>query len=112
MLTKIAPKRRSLKDVLRTNTANLKKGVFTLAKKTKTPKKPAKKLTKAQKELNKAHRKHVIMGIGLLLVFVSICYSTSVTLTLVDSKVSLLAIAPQVIFAGYIILKAFSKLYK
>lgn len=76
------------------------------------PKKTAKKMTKKERELVIIQRKNGIMGIGLLLVIVSITYSTYIVRTFVDTNLSLLALAPQVVFALYILLKAFSKLYK
>lgn len=112
MTKKVTKQRKSVKEVLKTNGANLKAGVFTLATKVKSPKKSAKKLTKAQKKENKEHRLRVIMGIGLLLVVVSIGYSTTVILTLVDSIVALLVLTPQIAFAVITIFKAFSKIYK
>ena len=109
---KVTPQRKSVKEVLKTNKDNLKSGVLTLASKVKSNKKPAKKLTKAQKIQRNTDRKHVIIGIGLLLVAVSIYYSTSVTSSLVDSKAVYVALAPQVAFAVIVTIKAFSKIYK
>ena len=112
MTKKETKQRRGVKEVLKTNAENLKAGVFTLATKVKAPKKPAKKLTKAQKKERKEHRLRVIMGIGLLLVVMSIGYSTFVILTLVDSWVALFVLAPQIVFAIITTLKAFSNIYK
>lgn len=56
--------------------------------------------------------KRAILGVGYLLVVVSIAYSTAVILIGVDSIESKIALLPQVFFAGAILLKAFSKLYK
>ena len=60
----------------------------------------------------KKERNHAIMGIGQLLVVVSIAYSTAVIFIGVDSTASKIALIPQVVFASYILLKAFSRLYK
>lgn len=76
------------------------------------PKKNAKKLTKNEQKLVVQQRKNVIMGIGLLFVIVSIAYSTYIVRTFVNTGGSLVALAPQVIFAITILIKAFSKLYK
>ena len=76
------------------------------------PKKNAKKLTKNQQKEVVQQRKNVIMGIGLLLVIVSIIYSTYIVRTFVNTGGSLVALAPQVIFAVATLIKAFSKLYK
>lgn len=53
-----------------------------------------------------------ILGIGMLFVVVSIAYSTYITIVFVDGNVSLVALTPQVIFALFTSLKAFSKIYK
>lgn len=82
-----------------------------LQKVKKQPKK-AKKMTKAQKKALQEQRKRGILGIWLLLVVVSIIYSTVIVREFVDSSESLIALAPQVIFAGATLLKAFSKIYK
>jgi hypothetical protein len=76
------------------------------------PSKTAKKMTKMEQKAVIQQRKNVIMGIGLLFVIVSITYSTYIVRTFVNTGGSLIALAPQVVFAGYILLKAFSKLYK
>lgn len=63
----------------------------------------------------KAPRKQVvngILGIGLLFVIVSIAYSTYVTVLFVNNVASVVALVPQVLFATFTLLKAFSKLYK
>lgn len=112
MTKKATKQRRGVKEVLKNNAENLKAGVFTLATKVKAPKKKAKKLTKAQKKEIKEHRLRVIMGIGLLLVVVSIGYSITVILTLVDSWVALIVLAPQIAFAVITTFKAFSNIYK
>lgn len=74
-------------------------------------KKP-KKQTKAQKELAKQKRNRGILGIWLLLVIVSIAYSTAVTCMFVNSFASIVALLPQALFAIYTLFKAFSNLYK
>ena len=84
--------------------------------------KKAEKEIEANKKIKKAAKKHeqfdktkyynVIMGIGQLFVVVSIAYSTSVVLMGIDSVVSKIILFPQVVFATYILLKAFSGLYK
>lgn len=56
--------------------------------------------------------KGAIMGIGHLLVVVSIAYSTAVVLIGVDSIESKIALVPQATFGLFILFKAFSKLYK
>lgn len=56
-------------------------------------------------------RKRVIMGIGLLLAIVSIAFSTYVTTTFVDGSAVYIALAPQVAYALYTLLKVL-KLYK
>ena len=63
----------------------------------------------------KAPRKRVangILGIGLLFVVVSIAYSTYITILFVNNSTSIVALIPQVLFAAFTLLKAFSKLYK
>ena len=74
--------------------------------------KKAKKPTKLQKELAKAKNKNAILGIGLLLVVVSIAYSTTVIFIGVNSIESKIALLPQTVFALAILIKAFSRLYK
>lgn len=71
-----------------------------------------KKLTKTERAALQEQQKRVILGIGLLLVVVSITFSTFVTLTFVDDKAIYLALAPQVAFALVSLFKAFSKIYK
>jgi len=80
--------------------------------KVKHPRKKAKKLTKVEREALLKQRENGILGIGLLSVVVSIAYSTYIVRTFVNTELSLLALAPQVVFASCILLKAFSKLYK
>ena len=78
----------------------------------KKPRKKAKKPTKLERENARKERNRAIMGIGQLLVVVSIAYSTAVIFIGVDSMASKIALIPQVVFASYILLKAFSRLYK
>lgn len=96
---------------IKTKFASVQKNVVAKFKGVK-PLKSVKKLTKAQRLERKNRRNRVIMGIGLMLVVVSIAYSTTVTRYFVDSPASLLFLAPQVIFAVITIIIAFSKLYK
>lgn len=80
--------------------------------KIKNPSKKAKRTTKAELKLKRQQRLRGILGIGLLLVVVSIAYSTSVIYIGVDSSASRIALFPQVLFALLTLFKAFSKLYK
>ncbi len=54
----------------------------------------------------------VILGIGQLLVVVSIIYSTAIVMIGVNSAESKILLVPQVVFALAILVKAFSKLNK
>lgn len=74
--------------------------------------KKARKLTKAELKFHKEQNVRAILGIGLLLVVVSIAYSTTIIFLGVDSSASRLALLPQVIFALFTLIKAFSKFYK
>lgn len=74
--------------------------------------KTAKKTTKKERENAILQRNNAILGVGLLLVVVSIAYSTAVILIGVDSLESKIALLPQVVFALVTLIKAFSKLYK
>jgi len=89
-----------------------RKKINNIVKKINQPRKKAKKTTKVERALILQQRKNGILGIWLLLVVVSIAYSTSVTRTFVNSNASLIALAPQAIFAIITIVKSFSKLYK
>jgi hypothetical protein len=80
--------------------------------KPKTAHKKSKKATKSGRILAKQQRNNAILGIGLLLVVVSILYSTSVILIGVSSVPSKIALFPQAFFALLILIKAFSKIYK
>lgn len=112
-MTKTASEKpvKAKKVSMKTKLASAKKSVVAKFKKVK-PLKSNKKLTKAQRLERKQRRNNVIMGIGLLLVIVSIAYSTTVVRYFVDSPETLIFLAPQVVFAIMIIFKAFSKLYK
>ena len=83
-----------------------------VVEKTKKPRKKVKKPTKLEQGQAKRERNNVIMGIGQLLVFVSIAYSTTVIFIGIDSPESRVALLPQAVFALVILVKAFSKLYK
>lgn len=91
---------------------NLYQSLLGVVNKVFHPKKKAKKLTKIERENAKNQRNRGIMGIGQLLVVVSIAYSTAVILIGVGSLASIIALIPQVIFALVTLIKAFSKLYK
>ena len=90
----------------------VKTKVSAIVKKVKKPRKKAKKPTKAEREIAKKERNRAIMGIGQLLVVVSIAYSTAVIFIGVDGMASKIALLPQVVFASFTLLKAFSRLYK
>lgn len=117
---KIDPKPSKPKTTLKMRLESAKKVVRSrfdnvLNKFKKQPKK-AKKISKSAAALAKKEQreqqKRAILGIGLLLVIVSIIYSTTVVREFVNSTASLVALAPQVIFAVIILVKAFSKIYK
>lgn len=71
-----------------------------------------KKLTKLEREHAREERNRAILGIGQLLVVVSIAYSTSVIFIGIDSLEAKIALLPQVLFASFTLIRAFSKLYK
>lgn len=85
-----------------------------------TPKIKAKlakrKEAKAKKTVTQTGRKkaflNAIMGLGLLAVFVSIAYSTSVVLMGVNTLESKIALFPQVMFEFILLGKSFSKLFR
>ncbi len=87
------------------------KTIKTRVNRVKNSKKTTRKTTKAQREILQNQRKRVIMGVGLLMVVVSITYSTYVVRTFVNGGESLIILAPQVVFAATTLVKAFSKLY-
>lgn len=74
--------------------------------------KKAKKPTKAEQKLARQQQMRGILGIGALFVVVSIAYSTYVIFNGVDSTASRVMLIPQVVFAVYTLVKAFSKIYK
>lgn len=80
--------------------------------KLKIKRKPAKKLTKSQRDQRRRQLRNVILGICQLLVVVSIVYSSNVILVGVDTLESKIALIPQIAFALFISVKAFSNLYK
>lgn len=108
----VATTRKPLKQVFEAKVKVVRSKLDNVLLKIKHPSKKAKKLTKVEREALIQQRKNGILGIGLLLVIVSIAYSTYIVRTFVNTDLSLLALAPQVLFALYILLKAFSKLYK
>jgi len=109
-------KKESLIKKIKRNITNkiskIKPALKNIIKKAKHKSKKPKKVTKIGQELAKKERNNVIMGICLLLVVVSIIYSTAVIFLGVDSQASKIALLPQVTFALIILIKAFSKLYK
>lgn len=92
--------------------SSVKGSLRSVLNRAKHPRKTSKKLTKLERETAKRQRKNAILGIGLLLVVVSIAYSTSVIYIGVDSEMSRIALLPQVVFGLITIFKAFSKLYR
>lgn len=74
--------------------------------------KKVKKLTKTELKLERQKKIRGIIGIGLLFVVVSIAYSTYMTALFVDGTATVVALAPQVVFATVILLIAFYKIYK
>lgn len=70
------------------------------------------KTTDKAPKTSKNDYNRVIMGIGQLFVVVSIAYSTAVIFMGVDGVESKIALFPQAAFASYILIKAFSRLYK
>lgn len=102
----------STKQKIKAKLAPINARFFSVVNKVKHPSKKHKKLTKDEKKLAKQQRNRGIMGIGLLLVVVSIAYSTSVIFIGVDSPASKLVLLPQALFALVTLFKAFSKLYK
>lgn len=105
-------KRIDIKTFILSNITKVKNTFNKIVKKAKHLSKKRKKSTKIDQKLAQNRRNHVILGLGQLFVVVSIIYSTFIVRTFVDTDISLIALAPQVIFALCILLKAFSKLYK
>lgn len=105
-------KSKQIRDMRKSVTVQLKrlnKRINKLVKKLR--KKPA-KTTVAERALARQQRNRAILGIGQLLVVVSIAYSTAVIYIGVDSISSRVALLPQATFALIILTQAFSKLYK
>lgn len=69
-------------------------------------------LSQKSKNIPFAEIWRVILGIGQLLVVVSIIYSTAIVMIGVNSAESKILLVPQVVFALAILVKAFSKLNK
>jgi hypothetical protein len=81
----------------------------------KPSKKPSKLSKKEQAEHRKAFREQLIrgiIGIGLLLVVVSIAFSTYITNLFLDGPMMIIALIPQVGFAVITLLVAFYKILK
>ena len=78
-------------------------------KKATKPRKKAKKLTKAQRESARIERNRVILGLGQLLVVISIAYSTAVIVLGTEGYIPLVMIAPQAVLAVVITSKHFTK---
>lgn len=91
---------------------NLKAKFSTAVGKVVSPRKSGKKMTKLEREMAKKQRVDVIMGICMLLVVVSITYSTYMVSLFVDGTAMVIALAPQVVFAVITLVLAFSKIYK
>lgn len=105
-------KRRDVRGFIISKFKNIHKSLLGVVKKVYHPSKKGKKLTKIERENAKIQRNRGIMGVGQLLVVVSIAYSTAVILIGVGSLASIIALLPQVVFALVTLIKAFSKLYK
>lgn len=91
---------------------NIRAYFGSVVKKVSHPKKKSKKVTKLERQKAKIRRNRGIMGIGQLLVVVSIIYSTSIIFIGIDTLGSKIALLPQIIFALIILIKAFFTLYK
>lgn len=109
---KAKPQKVAVKKPLIKKFTDLKTKFIDVVNKTKNPRKKTRKLTKLEQKAVQEQRKRGILGIGLLLVVVSIAYSTYIVRTFVDTNLSLVSLIPQVSFALYTLLRAFSKLYK
>lgn len=97
---------------LRTAFKNIYSYFNSVVKKVTIRSKNPKRRTKAEKEALKQQRNNAILGIGQLLVVMSVAYSTTVILIGVDSLISKIVLIPQAVLAIAILIKAFSKLYK
>lgn len=102
----------SLKDKFQTKMKHVDTKFSNVVNKAKHPRKPAKKMTKIQLQEAKVERRRGILGIGLLLVVVSIIFSTFVAIKFVNGVALYVALAPQIVFAAVSLFKAFSKIYK
>lgn len=111
-VAKSAPMKPTFKERVSTRLAPVRSQFNNALSKVKTKRKKAKKPTKAQQKLAKQQHKNVILGIGLLLVIVSIAFSTTVTLTFVNSPAAYIALAPQVAFAAAVSIIAFYNIFK
>lgn len=104
-----------IKADLQRRAAQSRSGFNDLKRQLKPEKKPSKLSKKAQIEQKKTSRedqKRGILGIGDLFVVVSIAYSSYVITNGVHSTASRVMLVPQVVFAVYKLIKAFSKIYK
>lgn len=101
-----------IRGTLVSSTRNFRIKFNDVVNKVKHPSKKPKKLTKIEREEARRKRNRGILGVGQLLVVVSITYSTTVILIGVDSIGSKIALLPQAVFALVILIKAFSRLYK
>lgn len=110
----LAPKKQpiALKKHINDAIASVRVNFDNMLRKLKIPHKVVKKATKVQKKLAREQQLRGILGIGALFVVVSIAYSSYVIFSGVDSSVSRIMLIPQVIFAIYTLIKAFSKIYK
>lgn len=91
---------------------NIHNNLSGIVSKVKIPRKKHKKTTKEERRIARNQRNRAILGVGQLLVVVSIAYSTAVIYIGVDSLASRVALIPQAVFGLVILIKAFSKLYK
>lgn len=110
--SKVKTDKVSVKSRLKGIGGSISKRFHSVVNKITPHRKKAKKLTKADKKLNREQQLRGILGIGLLLVVVSIIYSTYVIFNGVHSTASRVMLVPQVVFAVLTLFKAFSKIYK
>lgn len=106
-INKVSIKRRAL-GVIAIARYHFNKTVHKL----KPQSKKSKKLTKVEQKTRRDQKIRGILGIGLLLVTVSVAYSTYMTNLFVDGTQMIIALVPQVIFAAIIIIIAFYKIFK
>lgn len=102
----------SLKAFLLAKSTAMKTVLANVVKKVHHPSKIDKKVVKINPKLAKKQRNNVIIGICQLFVVVSIAYSSYITYTFVENGVTIIILVPQVAFALFTLVKAFSKLYK